>query len=90
MLTLGKLKEIAFNELSQIYDLADKDFRLEEYEYNTSNNLYNIVISFLIENQNTNFTAYKLALGGLKFERVFKNVVIDKDGNFIKFSIHNT
>ncbi|GEM_PF-928321 len=89
MLTLGKLKEISFNELSQIFEINFNEFRLEEYEYDKTNNLYKIVVSFLIENPNIEISPLKLSLGGLKYERVYKNVILDQDGNFIKFTIHN-
>lgn len=91
MLTLGKLKKIAFDELSPIFELNEDNFRLEEYEFDESNITYNIVVSFLVENKNIESqTLTKISLlGGLKYDRVYKKVSIDKDGKFIKFSIYN-
>ncbi|MEC5156300.1 hypothetical protein [Chryseobacterium sp. MP_3.2] len=90
MLQLGKLKQLAFDELSQIFDLEKSDFRLEEYFYEKATNTYKIIVSFLVKNENINTGSLaQLSLGFSKFERIYKEVVIDEEGIVIKFSIYN-
>lgn len=90
MLQIGKINQIAMEQLSQIYDLSDSDYRLEQFEYDKLKETYTIVVSFLLENKNVELSPFtKISSGGWKFERVFKEVKIHKDGQILGIYIYN-
>ena len=65
------------------------DFRLEQAE-NTDSGDWNVVVSFLMENPNAQKGTLS-ALSGmyLPYERVYKRLLLDADGELIKYLIYD-
>jgi hypothetical protein len=90
MLSLGKLQEISFNELKNIYPLEEADFRMEQFTFDSNKKEYHIVVSFLLENKNSSDSPLaKLSSSNFKFERVYKELTIDEQGVVQGFFIFN-
>ena len=90
MLPLGKLHQISYDELKNIYPLEQADFRLEQFTFDSTEKEYHVVVSFLLENKNTDASPLaKLSSFNFKFERVYKELTIDEQGIVQGFYIYN-
>lgn len=88
---LRELFNIVEEELETIY-INTQDIRLEQAEFNEKENLWEVVVSYLVENKNKidkslgiNPTLTISAV--LPFERIYKLVKIDNDKNIKGFYI---
>lgn len=85
------LKEIYQVAKSQLESLANSkypDFRLEQAEFNKNDKLWEIVVSYLVENSNkANSTFSILGIQDLPFERIYKKVKINENKEVIGFYI---
>lgn len=85
---LKELYQIAKNELADIAPLNDSDFRLEQAEYNKKENIWEVVVSYLVENRNKPIRSFS-ALPDLEYDRLYKTVKINDSGEVDGFYIYN-
>lgn len=84
---LKELYQIAKNSFEQLSPLDDADFRLEQAEYNKEKKVWEIVVSYLVENTNKPESPLGAFSASLKYNRIYKQVKIDEDKNVIGFYI---
>lgn len=86
---LKKLFLIAKDHIIDILNNGDykPDLRLEEAKFNEEEGVWDIIISYLLKNENitekTEVSPLNIAFGQRKFERIYKKVKIDTQGKFI-------
>ena len=87
MVNLSDFKEIYKNvkeTLTNISSEYSNDFRLEQAFFDTKNNEWDVVISYLAESSKV--------FPNLPFqpkERIYKKINLDSDKQFLGFLIHN-
>lgn len=69
--------------------LKNPDFRLEQAEFIKKDKVWEIVVSYLIENTNPRSTALGAIISEFKYFRIYKRLKIDEDKNVIGFYIYN-
>jgi len=79
------LLKIAQDELKDLTTLPNPDFRLEQAEFNETENEWDIVVSFLINNSNQSLNA--ISFPGFENQRVFKRLKINAQREVIGFYI---
>lgn len=70
-----ELYQIAKREITPLYEVEPQDLRLEQAEYSKDSGCWEVVVSFLVENQNLS----PLLQISSKYERIYKLVKIDKN-----------
>jgi hypothetical protein len=75
-LSLKEAFDAAKNQFSELINIQESDFRLEQLEYNKTEKIWEVVVSYLVENKNR--TSFAL-LNSLPFERVYKRLKIDEN-----------
>lgn len=89
---LKALYHIAKFELEKLYDSEPMDFRLEQVEFNESSGLWDVVVSYLVENKNRPETTPSnpfANVGTLKYERVYKSLKINEKNEVTGFHMFN-
>lgn len=86
-MNLKELYQIAKKSFEQLSPLDEADFRLEQAEYNKEDKVWEIVVSYLVENTNKSVSPLGAFTAGLKYDRVYKQVKIDEDKNVLGFYI---
>lgn len=87
-----KLKElyaIAKKELGALSPLEKSDFRLEQAEYNKDEKVWEIVVSYLVENTNKPIHPFTPLASDFPFFRIYKKVKINDQNEVIGFYIFN-
>lgn len=87
------LKDLLHNATTQLRDLSPlekPDFRLEQGTYNKDAKVWEIVISYLVENNNKPLSP--ISVFGLQtpYQRVYKKVIMDEDGQVEEFLMFDT
>lgn len=75
-----ELYQIAKAKLEELSPLSEADFRLEQAVFNDQDETWDVIVSYLVEN--TNKPEHPLGInfpGGLKYERIYKKLKIDKN-----------
>lgn len=90
MTSLRDLLEITKSELSDLTPLTKPDFRLEQAVYKEDDKMWDVVVSYLVENTNKRSAGPLAALtSDFQFHRIYKRVKIDNDGKVIGFYIYD-
>ena len=87
-----KLKElyaITKKELEELSPLKNADFRLEQAEFNKDEKVWEIVVSYLVENTNKPTNTFNPLASQYQFHRMYKKVKIDDQNQVIGFYIYN-
>ena len=87
-MNLKDLYKIAKSELEVLSPLGDSDFRLEQAEYIKEEDIWEVVVSFLVENTNKPISPLGSLTKVFTFHRIYKKVKIDKDKQVIGFYIY--
>lgn len=74
---LKELLDIAKSELKDLTTLPNPDFRLEQAELNKDEGIWNIVVSYLVENTNKRSTPIAALTSEYAFYRMYKRLKID-------------
>lgn len=88
-MNLKELYQIAKKELSGLSSIGESDFRLEQAEYNKEEEIWEIVVSYLVENTNKPTSPLGALTGGYTFHRIYKKVKIDNNKNVLGFYIYD-
>lgn len=75
---LKELYTISQNKLSEIIKTENPDFRLEQAEYNKHEKVWEVVVSFLVKNQNQVNNPLS-TLAQLPFDRIYKKIKINEN-----------
>lgn len=92
---LKKLFLIAKDHIIDFLNTGDyqPDLRLEEAKFNEEEGVWDLVISYLLKNENildnAELSPLNIALGQRKFERIYKKVKIDKEGKLMGLFMYN-
>ncbi|WP_100613400.1 hypothetical protein [Confluentibacter citreus] len=87
-MNLKELYQIAKTELSGLSSLDNSDFRLEQAEYKKEEEIWEIVVSYLVENTNKSISPLGALTSGFNYHRIYKKVKIDNDKSVIGFYIY--
>jgi hypothetical protein len=87
-MNLKELYKIAKDELSGLSSLENSDFRLEQAEYIKDEEIWEIVVSYLVENTNKPISSIGALTAGFTYHRIYKKVKIDNKKNIIGFYIY--
>ena len=92
-MTLKELLDIAKTELRELTTLQNPDFRLEQVEYKKDEGVWDIVVSYLVDNTNKRINPTVNPLGTLTFEfqfhRIYKRLTINKNKEIEGFYLYN-
>jgi len=89
-MTLKELLDIAKLQLKDLSDIETPDFRLEQAEYKAGEGIWEIVVSYLIENTNKTATPSAALTSEHQFYRVYKRIKIDKNKNIVGFYMYDS
>lgn len=78
--SLKEVFDAAKKQFSELINIQESDFRLEQLEYNKTEKIWEVVVSYLVENKNR---ASLALLNSLPFERVYKRLKIDENKEVI-------
>ncbi len=88
-----KLKDLLHNATTQLRDLSpldQPDFRLEQAVHRKEEKVWEIVISYLVENNNKPVSVVPTFAPQLPFQRVYKKVMMDESGQVAEFLMYDT
>ena len=90
-LSFGDLKRIAESIINEFTDLESPDLRLEEVEYNDKEEIWEIVVSFLVKSKDPHVLSFIAFKNELEYNltRLYKKIKIDNDSNIIGVYIHD-
>lgn len=88
-MVLKELLDIAKKQLKDLSTLDNPDFRLEQAEMKPDEEVWDIVVSYLVENTNKRNTPLSALTSDFQFHRIYKRLKIDKNNNIIGFYIYN-
>jgi len=90
-MVLKELLEIAKSQLDELTTLKNPDFRLEQAEFKKSEGIWDIVVSFLVENTNKRTTAIAALTSEFQFHRIYKRLKINNTTKeILGFYIYNS
>lgn len=84
-MTLKELLEIAKLQLQDLTTLQNPDFRLEQAEYKKDEAVWDIVVSYLVENTNKRASPLAALTSEFQFHRIYKRIRIGDDKSIIGF-----
>lgn len=88
-MNLKRLLEIARGHLESLTTVSDSDFRLEQAEFNKEESVWEIIVSFLVDNPNKKANPLTNLTSIFQYHRIYKKVKIKPDGEFVGFYIYN-
>lgn len=80
-MSLRDLLHTAEQQLKELTNLEKPDFRLEQVEYNSVEQVWDIVVSFLVTRDSYNSSFFP--------DRVYKRVKINNNNEVVGFYIYN-
>lgn len=83
-----KLLEIAVEGLSDLSTLENPDFRLEQAEYIEKDKIWEIIVSYLVDNTNKKSTSISAITGVFQYFRIYKKLKINDQNEIIGFYIY--
>ena len=88
-MNLKELLSLAQSELKEMMSLENPDFRLEQAEYQKDENVWEIVVSYLVENTNPKNSPLAAITSEFKYHRIYKQLKIDENKKVIGFFIYD-
>ncbi len=85
---LRELLKIAKTQLRDLSPLKNPDFRLEQAEYLNRDKIWDIVVSYLVENTNKKASPLAAITAEFQYFRIYKRLKIDEEKNVIGFYIY--
>ncbi len=83
-----ELYTLAKSELDSITKVEKSDIRLEQVSFNETDETWEVIISYLVENNNQTVNPLTALKGVPPFERIFKKVLIDSKKGVKGFFIY--
>lgn len=81
-LSLKEVFEAAKKQFAELINIQESDFRLEQLEFKKEEKIWDVVVSYLVENKNRSVSA-SLSFTTLPFERVYKRLKIDQNKDVV-------
>lgn len=89
-MTLTDLFQTAKNHLKDLTPLSQPDFRLEQAEYNKDEKIWDVVVSYLVENTNKRINPLNPLSSDFQYHRIYKKLKInDNTSEILGFYIFN-
>ena len=88
-MTLKELHDVAKREMQYLTTVPQPDFRLEEAEYDKEKQVWNTVVSFLVENTNKRMTPIGTFTTDFQYHRIYKKVKINDHRDLVGMYIYN-
>ncbi len=88
-MNLKELYQISKKELDEIIENKNPDFRLEQAEFDKADKTWEIVVSYLEENNNKRSNVMTPLVSDLPYERIFKKMKIKEDKEVLGFYIYD-
>jgi len=88
-MTLKELLDLSKGHLKDMSTLENPDFRLEQAEYDEDKGIWEIIVSYLVENTNKRNSPLSAITSEFQYYRIYKRIKIDKDQNIVGFYIYN-
>jgi hypothetical protein len=88
-LDLKELYRIAKQELAALTSLKDADFRLEQADFNRDEEVWEVVVSYLVESKNETPPILGSIVKTPELRRIYKKIKINKKNEIIGFYIFN-
>lgn len=76
-MVLKELLDIAKSHLEDITSIPDPDFRLEQAEFKKEEGVWDIVVSYLVENTNKRNVSIPALAAFVPYQRMYKQLKID-------------
>ena len=74
-----EILEIAKSELQGLTSVPNPDFRLEQAEFDEEQNVWEVVVSYLVDNTNKKINPLTKISTGFEYLRMYKTVKINSD-----------
>lgn len=87
-MNLKELYKIAKDELEVLSPFENSDFRLEQAEFNKEENVWEIVVSYLVQNTNKPSSPIGVLSTSYPYHRMYKKVKIDDKKQVVGFYIY--
>ncbi|MBU3663529.1 MAG: hypothetical protein FGM41_10075 [Bacteroidetes bacterium] len=84
-----ELLETATLELKDLTTVQNPDFRLEQAEYNEMKKEWEIVVSFLVKDNNKRLNPIGLSLSEFEFQRIYKKLKINSSNEIMGLFLFN-
>ena len=87
-----KLKDIltiAESELKDLSTVTNPDFRLEQAVYVKESKIWEIVVSYLVENTNKPSKVFAALAPEFQFLRIYKKLELNENNEVVGFFIHD-
>lgn len=88
-MSFKELLESAKEELKGLSSIENPDFRLEQAVYNRNEKVWDIVVSFLVENTNKRTTSISALVNDYPYNRIFKKLKLAEDKSVIGLYMYN-
>lgn len=88
-MTLKELLYIAKSHMKDLTTVEHPDVRLEQAEYKKDEGVWDIVVSYLVENTNKKSIPLAALTSEYQFHRIYKRLKITNDKEIIGFYIFN-
>ena len=85
-----ELLDIAKAELADLTSVDNPDFRLEQAEHDKETNVWEIVVSYLVENANRKIRPLTNLSAGFEYLRMYKALKINADKEVIGLYMFET
>ena len=82
-MNLKELLCVAKSELKEMTTLENPDFRLEQAEYKKDSKIWDVVVSYLVENTNPKINPFSAISTEFKYHRIYKKIKIDENKSVI-------
>ncbi len=89
-MTLSELHEVAKKELVGLTTVTNPDFRLEEAEYDKASHIWNVVVSYLVNNTNKRVNALGSLTSEFEYHRIYKKLRINDHRELVGLYMHNS
>jgi hypothetical protein len=90
-MTLKELLNISINHLKDLTSVTNPDFRLEQAEFIQSEDLWEVIVSYLVENTNKKTNPLAPFSADFQYHRMYKKLRIDNSSKeIVGFYIYNS
>lgn len=88
-MNLGELLSIAAEALRDLSRLGNPDFRLEQAEYKKDEDVWEVVVSYLVENTNKRNVSLMAITSEFQYLRLYKKLRINKNKEVVALYMYD-
>lgn len=88
-MNLKEIYKIILEQLKDIFTVENPDLRLEQAEFRTEKGIWEVVVSYLVDNVNRPINQIGDWASNYNYHRLYKLVKLDKNKNVIGFYIYD-